>query len=99
MDTQHALDNTRRIAADAMERASEKVRGLRTGASDYANRGMSSLAGGASTAQRQLGEYSRATTRYVGEHPLKSAVIAAAVGAAVAGIVIALRRHQRSDEI
>ena len=83
----NTLDNTRKLASDAMERAGEKMRELRTGMSDSAT-----------AAQRQIGQYAQATTRYVGEHPLKSALIAAAVGAAVAGIVIALRRHH-SDRL
>jgi len=41
-----------------------------------------------------MGEYASAGTRYVSDHPLKSALIAAAVGAAVAGIVLAMR-HRR----
>jgi ElaB/YqjD/DUF883 family membrane-anchored ribosome-binding protein len=77
------IDSTRRLAADALERASSTVKDLRTGVSDRA-----------SSAQRYMGEYASAGTRYVAEHPLKSALIAAAVGAAVAGLVIAMR-HRR----
>ena len=77
------LDNTRRMAADALERASSSMRDLR-----------SNVTGRASSAQRYVGEYASAGTRYVSDHPLKSALIAAAVGAAVAGIVLAMR-HRR----
>lgn len=80
-----SLENTRKIASEAMDRTSEKLRDLR-----------STMNESTAAAQRQLGEYAQATTRYVGEHPMKTALIAAAVGAAVAGLVIALRR-QRSD--
>jgi ElaB/YqjD/DUF883 family membrane-anchored ribosome-binding protein len=45
-----------------------------------------------------MGEYAGASTRYVAEHPLKSALIAAAVGAAVAGIVIAMRHRRELDD-
>jgi ElaB/YqjD/DUF883 family membrane-anchored ribosome-binding protein len=41
-----------------------------------------------------MGEYATVGKTYVTEHPLKSALIAAAVGAAVAGLVLALR-HRR----
>ena len=44
-----------------------------------------------------MGDYASASTRYVSEHPLKTAMIAAAVGAAVAGLVIAMR-HRRDSE-
>jgi ElaB/YqjD/DUF883 family membrane-anchored ribosome-binding protein len=44
-----------------------------------------------------VGDYAQATTRYVSEQPVKSALIAAAVGAAVAGLVLAMRRNSSSD--
>jgi ElaB/YqjD/DUF883 family membrane-anchored ribosome-binding protein len=77
------IDSTRRLAAEALDRASSTVKDLRSGVSDRA-----------SSAQRYMGDYASASTRYVTEHPLKPALIAAAVGAAVAGIVIAMR-HRR----
>ena len=77
------IDSTRRLAADALDRASSTVKDLRSGVSERA-----------SSAQRYMGEYASAGTRYVSEHPMKSALIAAAVGAAVAGIVIAMRHRQ-----
>ena len=41
-------------------------------------------------------EYAHATGRYIADEPVKSALIAAAVGALVAGIVIAMRRSSNS---
>jgi len=95
MNSNSTLEHTRRLASDAVERAGDTVRSLRSGVQDYASRGMSSIAEGAVSAQRQLGQYTHATTRYVGEHPLKTALIAAAIGAAVAGVVMVMR-SQRS---
>jgi ElaB/YqjD/DUF883 family membrane-anchored ribosome-binding protein len=86
MNDMHALDNTRKLAAEALDRASATVRDLRSGVSERA-----------AVAQRYMGDYARTGTRYVTEHPLKSALIAAAVGAAVAGLVIALRHREDSD--
>lgn len=83
--TGQAIDTTREFANQAIEKAGEKVRDLRYGVKDLANRGVSSV-----------GDYAQATTRYVSEQPLKSALIAAAVGAAVAALVIALRRNSSS---
>ena len=88
------LDNTRKLASDAMERAGERVRDLRSGVNEFATKGISAASESAAAAQRQLGQYAQATTRYVGDHPMKTALIAAAVGAAVAGLVIALRRNR-----
>ena len=79
------LDSTREFAAQALERAAEKMRDLRYGVADTAT-----------AAQRQMGHYANATTRYVAEQPLRSALIAAGVGAVVmAAILMARRRNGR----
>jgi ElaB/YqjD/DUF883 family membrane-anchored ribosome-binding protein len=86
MNDIHPLDSTRRLAQDALDRASNTVRDLRYGVSDRA-----------SAAQRYVGDYAVAGRQYVAEHPLKSALIAAAVGAAVAGLVVAMRHHREQN--
>jgi ElaB/YqjD/DUF883 family membrane-anchored ribosome-binding protein len=96
-DTHHPLDSTRKLASQAMERAGSTMQGLRSGAQEYASRSKSAVLDGASAAQRHLSEYAHTGTRYVAEHPMKSALIAAAIGAAVAGIVIAMRHRRNSD--
>lgn len=79
-----ALDATRELASQALGKAGEKVRDLRHGVRDLAGRSASSM-----------GEYAQATGRYVSEQPVRSALIAAAVGAAVAALVLAIRRNRR----
>jgi len=79
------LDSTRELAGQALERAGERVRDLRYGMRDMANQGASNMR-----------EYAQATSRYVAEEPVKSALVAAAIGAAVAGLVLALRRNRSS---
>lgn len=86
MNDTHPLDSTRRMASDALERASNTVKGLRSGVSERA-----------SVAQRYLGDYASTGKDYVVEHPMKSALIAAAIGAAVAGLVIAMRHRRDAD--
>ena len=76
-----AIENTRDFANEAFDKAGARFRDLRSGVKDIASRGASSM-----------GEYAQATTRYVSDEPIKSALIAAAIGAAVAGLVLALRR-------
>lgn len=93
-DTEETFESGRRFAGEALERANARARELREGVHDVAQRGLDSVSASAAAAQRQLNQYVHATGRYVAEQPVKSALIAAAVGAAVAGIVIALR-HQR----
>lgn len=87
IDTQQALDSTRRLANEAMQRASNTVQGLRSTASERA-----------AVAQRYLGDYAGASRAYVTEHPLKSALIAAAIGAAVAGLVLAYRHREDLED-
>lgn len=76
------VDNTREFAAQALERAASRMRDLREGVADTA-----------SAAQRQMGQYADITRRYVADQPLRSALIAAAVGAALAWMVLAMRRR------
>jgi ElaB/YqjD/DUF883 family membrane-anchored ribosome-binding protein len=78
-----SLESTRRMASEALERASSTMKDLRSGMSDRA-----------SAAQRTMGQYANAGTRYVADNPWRSALIAAAVGAAVAGLYLAMR-HRR----
>lgn len=92
------LENTRRLASEALERASNTVKDLRANAQDAASRGMSAVSGRASAARGYVGEYARTGTRYVADNPLKSALIAAAVGAAVAGLVLAMRHRRDSND-
>jgi ElaB/YqjD/DUF883 family membrane-anchored ribosome-binding protein len=88
------LDSTRKLASEALERAGSSMKDLRSGMQGVASRGMGAMSDRATAAQRYMGEYASAGTRYVSDHPLKSALIAAAVGAAVAGLVLAMR-HRR----
>lgn len=79
-----AFDSTREFAAQALERAAERMRGLREGMTDTAM-----------AAQRRMGRYAGATTRYVAEQPVKAALIAAAVGALVMAAILLSRRSRR----
>lgn len=79
-----ALESTREYANEAMDKAGARMRDLRDNVKDLASRGANSM-----------GDYAQATTRYIADEPLKSALIAAAIGAAVAGLVIAMRRASR----
>src|SRR6478735_8519921 len=96
-DLHHPLDATRKIASQALDRAGSTMQDLRSTAQDYAGRGRSAVTDGTQFARNQLNQYAQASTRYVADHPLKSALIAAAVGAAVAGLVLAMR-HRRDIE-
>lgn len=92
--TAQALDTTRQFANQAIEKAGERVRDLRYGVKDLASKGVNTVSDATTAAQRQLGHYAEATSRYVTERPVKSALIAVGVGAAVAALVLALRRNR-----
>jgi ElaB/YqjD/DUF883 family membrane-anchored ribosome-binding protein len=93
--TGQALESTKQFASQALDKAGDKVRDLREGATDLARRSATTVSDATAAAQRRLGEYAQATGRYVADEPLKSALIAAAVGAAVAALVMAIRRNRR----
>lgn len=80
----HALETTRKLASQAIERTGEKARDLREGLNDAS-----------ADAQRQLGRYAKRTRRYVSERPVTSAMIVAAVGAAVTALALAVLRNKR----
>lgn len=88
----HAGATPQSLADGAMDR----MRGMRYSAQDLASRGMSAVGETASAAQERLGRYAGATGRYVTEQPVKSALIAAAIGAAVAAIVMVARNRRHS---
>jgi hypothetical protein len=94
--TTHALDSSRRFATGAVGRIGDTARDLRDGAAELARTGAESVNDAMVAAQGQLGKYASATRRQVAREPFKAALIAAAVGAAVAALVLVIsgsRRH------
>ena len=81
--TRQALEATRELASQAIEQTGARARDLREGVKDAS-----------AAAQRQLGRYARSANRYVADEPVKSALIASAVGAVVAALVLALLRDK-----
>jgi ElaB/YqjD/DUF883 family membrane-anchored ribosome-binding protein len=103
---ERAVDNTRAYANDALDRAEDKVRELRgnvdpmidalaTKAQRLARQSLDIAAEAREKAQQSLSRYASATTQYVSEQPVRSVLIAAAVGAAVALLVSASRNRNR----
>lgn len=93
--TESALDSTRQLASQVIERAGERVRDLRYGAKDLASKGVDAASEAAIAAQRQLSRYADVTGRYVSQQPVRSVLIAVAAGAAIAALVLAARRRNR----
>ncbi|MES2189197.1 MAG: hypothetical protein V4454_03685 [Pseudomonadota bacterium] len=103
---ERAVDNTRAYANDALDRAEDKVRELRgsvdpmidalaTKAQRLARQSLDIAAEAKEKAQQSLSRYATATSHYVSEQPVRSVLIAAAVGAAVALLISAGRHRNR----
>jgi len=97
-----AVESTRTFANQQLDRAEEKVHDLRstiepaidrftTRAQELANRGLHAATDAGAKVQRQFNTYAEVTGKYVAEQPVKSVLIAAAAGAALAALVMAAR--------
>ncbi len=104
----HAMDVTRDYANGAIDRADSKVRDLRSSIESaidlfaaknqkLARQGIDMAVDAKERAQKQFNRAAGATTHYVSEQPLRSVLIAAGVGAAVALMVAALRNNRRNS--
>lgn len=93
---EHALDSTRHLAAQAIEKAGEKVRDLRYGVKDLANKSLSAATDASTAAQKQISHYADVTGRYVSQQPVKSLLIAVAAGAVIAALVVSARRRNHN---
>ena len=102
----HAVDSTRDYANHALDKAEDKVRELRSNvdplvdrfsakAQQLARQSFDMAAEAKDMAQKSLSRYSAVTSQYVSEQPVRSVLIAAAVGAAVALLVSSSRQRNR----
>ena len=103
---EHALESGREFARESLGRISEKVRDLqrdlepafdhlRYRARRVTRRGLDAASDARERTRDAVDHYADATGRYVSDQPVRSLLIAAAAGAALAAIVIAAR--SRSD--
>lgn len=101
----NAVVATRDYANHALDKAESKVRELRgdvdplvdmlaSKAQKLARQSLDMAAEAKDKAQQSLSRYASATTHYVAEQPLRSVLIAAAVGAAVALLVASSRQRK-----
>ncbi len=102
-----AVDTTRHYANDALDKAESKVRELRgnvdpvvdmlaSKAQQLARQSLDLATEAKDRAQQSLSRAAGVTTRYVAEQPLRSVLIAAAVGAGVA-LLISSTRHRDTN--
>ena len=101
----NAVVATRDYANHALDKAENKVRELRgdvdplvemlaSKAQKLARQSLDMAAEAKDKAQQSLSRYASATTHYVAEQPMRSVLIAAAVGAAVALLVASSRQRK-----
>ena len=102
-----ALDTTREHANDALDRAESKVRELRgsvdpmvdmlaSKAQKLARQSLDTASETKEPAEKSLKHAADPTTRYVSEQPMRSVLMAAAVGATVALLVSVSRNRNRN---
>jgi ElaB/YqjD/DUF883 family membrane-anchored ribosome-binding protein len=104
-----AVDSTREFANDALDKAENKVRELRgsvdpmvdmlaSKAQKLARQSLDLAAEAKDRAQQSMTRAANMTTRYVAEQPLRSVLIAAAVGASVALLIAASRSRRNNNQ-
>lgn len=102
-----AIDSTRQHANQALDMAENKVRELRgsvdpvvemlaSKAQKMARQSLDMASEAKERAEKSLKHAADATTRYVSEQPMRSVLIAAAVGAAVALLVSTSRQRNHN---
>ena len=96
--TTQALDSGKQFATEAAGRIGETARGVRESAADFTRTSAESLGQAAGAARHKLGDYASAARRYVGEEPVKAALIGAAVGVAAAMLVMMVTGRMRDPK-
>jgi ElaB/YqjD/DUF883 family membrane-anchored ribosome-binding protein len=90
-----AIDEGRAFASQTAGKVSDSMRDLRDSAGHVADQGLDSLNDALTAAQRQLQQYVKSARRHASNEPLKTALIAAALGAVAATVVLAIARGRR----
>jgi ElaB/YqjD/DUF883 family membrane-anchored ribosome-binding protein len=101
---EQAVESVRGFTNDSLDRAGVAVRDARSSlsasadqlsarAQELTRKGLAAAAETSAQAKKTMNRYADVTGRYVSDQPVKSVLIAAAVGAAVAALVLALRNR------
>lgn len=85
--TSQANDSGRLLASNTAARLGESARELRDSAAAFARTRAASMGDAADAAQRRMGTFAQATRQRVEQAPLKSVLVAAAAGVAVAAVL------------
>ena len=101
---EQAVESVRGFTNDSLDRAGVAVRDARSSlsasadqltarAQELTRKGIAAAAETSAQAKKTINRYADVTGKYVSDQPVKSVIIAAAVGAAVAALVLALRNR------
>ena len=90
---EQAVESVRGFTNDSLDRAGSVAEELSARAQELARKGIAAASGTSAQAQKAMHRYADTTTKYVAEQPVKSVLIAAAIGAALAALVIAARNR------
>jgi ElaB/YqjD/DUF883 family membrane-anchored ribosome-binding protein len=90
-----AIDEGRAFASQTAGKVGDSMRELRDSAAHAAGQSVDSLNEAVTAAQRQLQQYVKTARRHASNEPLKTALIAAALGAVAATVVLAVMRRRR----
>ena len=101
---EQAVESARGFTNDSLDKAGAAMRDVRANlaasteqlsvkAQDLARKGIAAASQTSAQAHQALNRATAATTRYVSDQPVKSALIAVAIGAAIAALVIAARNR------
>lgn len=102
---QDAVDSTRAYAQNAVDAAGQKVRSLRddvepsveqiaSRVQHAVQRGLDAASKSGVRAQERLSDAAHVTGRYISDQPVRSALIAAAAGAAITALLILATRRR-----
>ncbi len=84
----------RQLSGDVLHSTEEAIERIASRAQDMATRGIHAASDAGAKVQKRVSHYTEATSRYVAEQPVRSVLIAAAAGAALAALVIAASRRR-----
>ena len=97
---EHAMRSTQHLAqqglnslSGARAQADSAMHQLASDTADLGHRGMDALHHGSELMREKVAHVGKVTTHYIQNEPLKSVLMAAALGAALMGVIALLRRH------
>ncbi|RZL63653.1 MAG: hypothetical protein EOP81_11790 [Variovorax sp.] len=103
-----AIDSTRAYAQNAVNAAGEKVRDMRreveptveqlaARVQQAVQRGIDAASSSSARAQRRLEQAADVTGKYISDQPVRSVLVAAAAGAAIAALLVLATRRGHDD--